>query len=295
MAPFQSLYQPASDSPWALLLMPEWYLVVSALAAVSVLGLEWRPLLYSFPLFVLATAVTLFRAGRMGAAAAFSHRSQSLDRQLTAAALTTWLHLMQPAARLWGRLRHGLTPSRLRGTPHGALPRHWRVGIWSKSWKPAEYRLERTEAAIRSQGGVAIRGGGFDSWDLEVRGGGILGGSRLRMAIEEHGAGNQLIRFRIWPRCSPVAALAVVALLALSMGAALARADAPFTVLATSALALTIRTAKECAVAVAAAIRAVGEQQDPELQPQEKTFETPKRLPPQVPVGVTQRSATEAL
>ncbi len=30
----------------------------------------------------------------------------------------------------------------------------------------------------------------------------MLGAVRLRMAIEEHGAGRQLVRFRIWPKAS---------------------------------------------------------------------------------------------
>ena len=33
--------------------------------------------------------------------------------------------------------------------------------------------------------------------------GGALGSCQLRMAIEEHGAGRQLVRFRLWPRLSP--------------------------------------------------------------------------------------------
>ena len=42
-------------------------------------------------------------------------------------------------------------------------------------------------------------GGDYDQWDLDVRGG-FLGSARLCMAVEEHGAGRQLFRFRIWPR-----------------------------------------------------------------------------------------------
>ena len=46
-----------------------------------------------------------------------------------------------------------------------------------------------------------VRGGDFAHWDLEVRAG-VLTGVRLRMAIEEHGAGKQFLRFRMWPKWS---------------------------------------------------------------------------------------------
>ena len=43
--------------------MPEWYLVVAALAAVSALGLFWAPLLLALPLLALAVAAPLLQAG----------------------------------------------------------------------------------------------------------------------------------------------------------------------------------------------------------------------------------------
>jgi hypothetical protein len=48
-------------------------------------------------------------------------------------------------------------------------------------------------------GAVVRAGGDFDRWDLEVRLG-ALGASRLLMTTEEHGAGRQLLRFRVSPR-----------------------------------------------------------------------------------------------
>jgi O-antigen biosynthesis protein len=57
------------------------------------------------------------------------------------------------------------------------------------------------ERNLRAGGAVVARGGEFDRWDLQVRGGG-LGAVRLRMTIEEHGSGKQMARFRVWPRWS---------------------------------------------------------------------------------------------
>jgi hypothetical protein len=45
---------------------------------------------------------------------------------------------------------------------------------------------------------VVRSGGDWDRWDLQVRGG-LLGVARLRIGIEEHGAGRQLVRVRSWP------------------------------------------------------------------------------------------------
>ena len=90
------------------------------------------------------------------------------------------------------------------------MPR--RAQVWSETWLAPEAWLEEVEARLRSAGTVSARGGDFDRWDLAIRGG-ILGGARLLMAIEEHGAGQQLVRFRMSPRL-PVAVLAVVGIAA---------------------------------------------------------------------------------
>ena len=55
-------------------------------------------------------------------------------------------------------------------------------------------RLQQATVAVRT-------GEDFDDWDLELRGG-FLGGVRTLMAIEEHGSGRQMVRFRVWPKFS---------------------------------------------------------------------------------------------
>ena len=50
-----------------------------------------------------------------------------------------------------------------------------------------------------------VRGGDIDRWDIQVRLG-PLGSARLRVAVEEHGQGRQLVRYRVWPRWSRAAA-----------------------------------------------------------------------------------------
>jgi hypothetical protein len=77
--------------------------------------------------------------------------------------------------------------------------------------------LEDLESAIVGHT-VAQRGGDFDAWDLDVRGG-LAGSARVSLAIEEHGDQKQLLRWRVRPRASRMlavlaATLGVLALIA---------------------------------------------------------------------------------
>ena len=78
------------------------------------------------------------------------------------------------------------------------------------------------------------------------------------MAVEDHGAGAQFLRFRWWPRGSRggVAITALVA--ALAGGAASAGAWAAGTILAALTLALALCVALECAAAAALIAWTVG-------------------------------------
>jgi hypothetical protein len=67
---------------------------------------------------------------------------------------------------------------------------------------------------MQARGITVLRGGAFERWDLHLRIG-WLGGARLRMAVEEHGEGRQLLRFRVWPRWPAATALTALVLLAL--------------------------------------------------------------------------------
>src|SRR5262249_17374393 len=205
-APFQRLYRSAPGALGALPLMPEWWLVVASLAALSGLGVHWTPLLLALPLFCLAIGIPVVQAGVSAAQAPFTCVSRS--RALKLRFLTALLHLLQPLARLHGRLRHGLTPWRRRNGRSLAFPQVRRSRIWSERWRAPGATLEAVEAALQAHGARVVRGGDFDRWDFEVRGG-LLGGARTRMTVEEHGAGRQLIRFRSWPRASTVALVLV--------------------------------------------------------------------------------------
>src|SRR5262245_11078961 len=71
-APFQSVYPPAAGVLGSLPLMPEWSLLLAALAVLSALGFFWRPLLLALPLFLLGLAASVVQATLGAAKASFT-------------------------------------------------------------------------------------------------------------------------------------------------------------------------------------------------------------------------------
>jgi hypothetical protein len=178
-------------------LMPEWYFLIGIIGALSGLGLLWPPLLLLGPLFLLGLAATLIQAGV--AAAKVPINNQPPLRRLTLRLLIGLFDLIQPLARLLGRICHGVGPWRRPGelTP----PIEWihRHSIWSEVSQPMEARLRMIEKTLLGKRAVFKRGGDYDPWDLEIRGG-LLGCVRVVTMLEEHGFGKQLHRLQAWSR-----------------------------------------------------------------------------------------------
>ena len=249
-APFQSLYQPATGLLRDLPLMPDWYLTILGLALLSTLGLSWPPLAFAVPLLVTAMGFTLVQAGRGAARAVFAGPRQRLLVRSKARVLTALLYLVQPGARTYGRVRHGLTPWR-QWRRHGiALPHARRLTIWCERWGAVAERLTFIEATLAASGASVQRGSDYDRWDLEVRGG-SLGSVRLLVGTEEHGHGRQLLRFRTWPRGSRLALWLIALLGGLAAGALLDDAWVAGAILGGSALFLLVRIVHDCAAATA--------------------------------------------
>jgi hypothetical protein len=171
-------------------------------------------------------------------------------------ATTAGLHVLQPLVRLAGRLRHGLAPWRRRGSFHRlAIPRSRTHRVWSEQWRSASERLTDLEQALT--GAKARRGGTYERWDLEVRGG-AFGVARVRTALEEHGEGRQLARMRSWPVASR-AAVGVAGVLAVLAGLAFGDgAVAAAVLLAAGAATLAGWCLRDCAVAVGTLCCAIG-------------------------------------
>ena len=261
-APFQSIYQPPSEGIWSLPALPEWYLVIVALAALSALGSLWTPLLLALPLLAMAVAMSLAHATLSATRASFTGLPRSRISRLVLRSLTALLYLLQPLARLWGRLPGGLTPWR-RSSPGFLLPWPRTITIWSEGWNAPEKTLQAIEAALRAYGVAFRRGGDYDRWDLEVRRG-MHGSVRMLMANQEHEAGKkQLLIFRTWPLCSPGVLVLTLLFSALSFAAALDYAWAAAMILGGISVLLIIHQLQQCAAASAAAIgtlQGLGEQ-----------------------------------
>jgi O-antigen biosynthesis protein len=260
---FQSVYEPAAGNLTGLLLMPEWYLLMLVVAAASLGALAWSPLVFAVPLVAVALGASVATAVVSAARASFEGVPVSLSRRCARFALTAALYLMQPAARLAGRLGYGLTPWRRRSAAGMNLPSPRTHELWSETWQSAHERLEALESRIRAAGATARRGGDFDRWDLEIRAG-LLGGGRLRMAIEEHGAGTQLIRVRAWPRWYAVGRVLTLCLILGAIAAFTLGAVTPGAALTVLALIVLVLAAQECAAAAATVRTAVQPRGEPQ-------------------------------
>jgi len=185
--------------------MPEWYLLIGVLALMSIIGI-FRPI---FPwasavpvrieLLLLAAAALML--GVKAVRSAWHAPNGFASDGFAVRSITAVLFLLQPLARLGGRLRRGLTPWRRRGELAFAVPWPRRRTVWSNHWRSQTDRLLELEGDLRARCMSVVRGGDGDRWDIQVRVG-PLGSARLRAAVEEHGQGRQLVRYRVWPRWS---------------------------------------------------------------------------------------------
>jgi GT2 family glycosyltransferase len=198
---FQSIYEPAPGILSSFLLSPEFLLAIAALGWISAFGLLWAPLLVALPPFAAGMSALLWRAVRSGWGANPPAPGRSRVDTFLRRSLTATLFLLQPVARLAGRLRNGLSPWRRRLRPGAAWPRPRTVHVWSERWYDPQARIQALEDALSAKGAFVRSGGPFDRWDLDLRAG-RLGSVRIRTAVEEHGAGRQLMRVKIWPRAS---------------------------------------------------------------------------------------------
>lgn len=250
---FQSIYQPAPSLFWSLPMMPEWYVVVAVLFGISLLGLEWAPLLAAVPLFVIALVLPILHAVMNSTKVTFAGSHDSRRQRFKLHALTAAMHLMQPLARLSGRIRFGLTPWRRCNVVAITNPLPWprTFTLWSEHWNSHISWLESLEMGLKSLRTVVQRGGDFDRWDLELRGG-LLGSVRVLMAVEEHGGGKQLVRFRAWPKCAVGGIVVTLLFAAIGAVAAASQAWAACAVFNGVALLIMTHIFRECSAAMAA-------------------------------------------
>jgi GT2 family glycosyltransferase len=251
-------FQPGIEQPQPLLLAlscaPEWWLVIATLTATMALGALARPLLVALPLLAAALVLPLWQA--LATARRCDRRERPLTQRLAAGALTALLVLMQPAARLAGRMERGLTPWR-RGCRAGVrLPRSRVVASWHERWRPLAERVATLEAALREDGLRVRRADGCERWELHTAAG-AFGGVRLRAAVEEHGGGRQLLRVRVRPHVPRLGVWTLGGLAACAAGASAFGEWATTGVLAGPLVLVSACAAFECGAATAVALRAL--------------------------------------
>jgi glycosyltransferase involved in cell wall biosynthesis len=201
-APFQRLYSASAHRLASLTLTPQWYLLNLTLASMFVLSAPGALLRLSAVPLLISALIPLVCVARSISGAVFLHN------KLRYRLLTGVLHLVQPVARFWGSFEYWLKRERRRGflwTGVLGLTRR----VWSEEWKPAEEWLRALEKQLLSQNAAVFRGDDFQYWDIEARRG-MAAGARMTMAIEEHGAGKQLLLFRLQPRVDGYALVVLI-------------------------------------------------------------------------------------
>jgi GT2 family glycosyltransferase len=247
-APFQRLYQPPPSMLYSLSLMPEWYLAIPLLAALAALGGLWRPLLLAVPLLALTTLAPVVQAWLSTAHACFPSvppGARTRLRRLGLRSLTAFLHVLHPLARLRGRWQQGCAGPR---GVRPSVPRPRALARWTERGEAPEQRLRGAEQALRGRGAAVRRGGDWDRWDLEVACG-MLGGARLVVAVEDHGAGHQLVRSRWWPSVSATSLVLTAGFASLSLAAAFDGGRRAAAILGAAAVWLVLRTIRQCGAA----------------------------------------------
>jgi GT2 family glycosyltransferase/membrane protein implicated in regulation of membrane protease activity len=215
---FQSVYDGPGSSA-GIFGAPEGLLLVAGLGLVTALGLVWESLFAAAPVFLAACAWIVVAAIVNGWRAHPRVPGRSRWEALGRRGLTAVLFLLQPLARLAGRLRNGLSPWRRRARARPCLPWPRSAAIWSERWVAPQAWVERLQEGLAARGGFVRSGGPFDRWDLDLRAG-ALGGVKIRTVVEEHGQGRQLLRVKIWPRATVIGRSAVAALTLLAALAA---------------------------------------------------------------------------
>lgn len=196
LAPYQGLYQPAPNHVLSIALTPEWLLLAAGLLMLGLAGLLIQPFAWALVGFAIMAAISLGQALRGARNSKYLIRARGLSPFARARGfgLIFFFHLMQPAARLWGRLKHGLTPWRRRNVCKASSFSEITT-LWSETWRGSDVWLSDIERALENAGAIAGRGGDYDDWDLYVRGG-LFAGARLTMAVEDHARGTQNLHFR---------------------------------------------------------------------------------------------------
>lgn len=242
---FQTAESQSISIVGSLVHMPEWWLAVVVLLSSSVAGVFWTPLFRFFAaLTAVAVCILLFQAFRVAEKVNFHKPKRTRLERIGKRVLTAGLYLLQPLARLSGRLSYDLSAGRKQEGKRIRLPLSRVLSCWSVLGRTQTEWLTDLEASLRSLHLSVFRGGGYDRWDLEGWYG-MFGGIRLLSGIEEHGKGSQMFRVRVEPLFSWISVGFITLFSSLALLAALTGTWAAFALLAAIMLAFGLRALQE--------------------------------------------------
>jgi hypothetical protein len=197
-AGYARLYQPAPNFLNSLPLMNEWQLTNLVLVALCAISIVWGRLLSVLPVAIVAFVLSLVPAISAALKVRFPSSAKSRFARFRLRVLTALLHLIHPLARLWSRLVYSLTAWRVHRFPTLSFPWPRKFQLWSEKWLDSTEVLLSLESVLRSDGAIVRRGGDYDNWDLEIRGG-LFGGVRACTVSENYGRGKYMLRLRSRP------------------------------------------------------------------------------------------------
>src|SRR5438067_50241 len=254
-AGYARLYQHTPNLLNSLPLTHEWQLTNLVLATLCVVSMFWGRLLGVLPVAIVAFVLSLVPAISAAAKVRFPETKGRFTR-FRLRLVTGLLHLMQPLTRLWSRLVYSLTAWRIRRFPTLSFPWPRTFQLWSEKWLDSTEVLASLESVLRSGGAVVRRGGDYDSWELELRGG-LFGGVRVRTVTENYGCGKHMLRLCSRPWFSISGAGTTLLLMIACFGALLDHAVYAASILAPLSVMFGAITFRSAAVAVGAIHRAL--------------------------------------
>src|SRR5207245_1640177 len=144
-APFQRLYGPAPGWLSSLILIPEWFLIVGLLVLLTGLGYSWKPLLLAAPLSLFALGAPVAHAVASGIRACPSRPTWNFLKKVRLIGVTTFLHVLQPLARLFGRVRWDLALGGWAKLKRLSCRERIPLVFWIKFWPTQKTCLKKFE------------------------------------------------------------------------------------------------------------------------------------------------------
>src|SRR5438034_7009745 len=134
--------------------MPEWYMIIGMFATLFTLTLGWGPAVLAGTGLTLAIALPAAQAAMNATRAKLSHFYKGKEVFRSRMTIFT-LHLLQPLARLVGRIGGGLTPWRRRTTRIRPKFLSSQMKMWRDRWEPP--RSEEHTSELQSHSDLVCR------------------------------------------------------------------------------------------------------------------------------------------